>query len=74
MITRELLSTKAFNMFRDWTKNVNEVYPDITISIIDETCLVNDLINSIKKARLALLNKDKLEKRKILGLHHSSIE
>lgn len=58
---------KAFNMFRDWTMNVIESYPKLSLTIIDETIIVNDLIESIKAAREGILKEEKIENRAIQG-------
>ncbi len=67
MITNKDISEKAFNMFRDFTKNVKKKYPDVNLDILDETVLVNDLINTINKARKSLLSDEKKSKRQTKG-------
>lgn len=60
---KNVLQEIAFEMFRDFTKSVNEKHPEIKTSIINETKIVNDLISTIKAAKKKLKEKyqDKLE-------------
>lgn len=54
-------------MFRDWTKNVKSSYPDLEITIVDESVLVDDLVETIKSAKHALQSEEEDENRKIPG-------
>jgi hypothetical protein len=67
MVSRLEIAPKAFEMFRDFTKNVKQVYPDINLTIIDETLLVNDLVETVTKARVSLMHDEKKNKREIQG-------
>jgi hypothetical protein len=67
MITQKEISGKAFDMFRDWTKNVHKKYPELIIALLDESVLVQNLENAIKNAKKALLTEEKTEKRKTEG-------
>ncbi len=64
-MTKEELSTKAFSMFREWTKNAKNYYPELSFVIIDERILVNDLVSVIKKA-VNSLKKNLAEKNEVL--------
>ncbi|MEI6435608.1 MAG: hypothetical protein WCP32_12240 [Bacteroidota bacterium] len=67
MLTKNEISVKAFNMFRDWTKNVQQKYTELNLKILDETILVNDLIASANAAKKSLLKEESKEKRKQKG-------
>lgn len=61
------IQNTAFQMFRDWTRNAQEVYTELDFTIIDETILVNDLMNSIQSAVKSLKAEDKNNRREMLG-------
>lgn len=61
---RKRIAVIAFNLFRDWTKNAKEFYPDMDFTIIDETKLVEDLERTILLGISELQKEEKLEKRK----------
>lgn len=48
----------AFNLFRLWTKKVNEKYPERNIIIKDETPLLKNFESSLVGAILSLFNRD----------------
>jgi len=47
---KDKIQNVSFQMFRDWTAQAKEEYPDYDFTIIDETILVDDLTNSIQSA------------------------
>lgn len=63
MMTNKELQKRAFDMFRDFTEKV-KIIENINIEIIDESILVNDLLNAIGKAKRALFKEEKQNKRK----------
>ncbi|MFH1005643.1 MAG: hypothetical protein V1781_09180 [Bacteroidota bacterium] len=54
----------SFQMFRDWTKNAIKKYPDYDFTIIDESILLNDLIQTIKSAVKSLKEEEVLNRKK----------
>jgi len=67
MITKLTIASKAFEMFRDWSSIVKHYHPEISFCIIDETVLVNDLIDVITSAKKTLNSGKYIEDRKIVG-------
>ncbi len=59
LLTKEILAAKAFEIFRDWTKNAKLFYPELTFTIIDETLLVKDLTKGLTAARNNLYKEEK---------------
>ncbi len=57
---KEKIIKNAFQMFRDWTENAKEDYPQYDFVIIDEQKLVIDLEETIKSA-IKSLKKDERE-------------
>lgn len=69
-MTQELqdkIQKAAFQMFRDWTMNAKLKLPELDFTIIDETILVNDLINSIKSGVNSLKKEERESKREMQG-------
>lgn len=56
---KQNIAPKAFDMFRDWTKNAQKHYPDLDFTIIDESVLVQNLLNTIRSAKETLLKEEK---------------
>lgn len=57
----------SFQMFRDWTANAKEKYPDYDFTIIDETILVTNLTSSIQSAVNTLKKRSKNLKDKLMA-------
>ena len=66
-LTKEKIEKIAFDMFREWTQNAKKELPHLDFTIIDETKLVEDLRETIRKANSAIHNYEKVERRKQLG-------
>lgn len=64
---KESLAIKAFQMFRDWTKNAQSHYPNLDFTIVDESVLVKDLTDTIRSAKASLTKEEKEAKRAIPG-------
>jgi hypothetical protein len=50
----------AFDLFRRWTKNAQEKYPDKDFTIVDERLLLKDVEQQIRESTIALFNDDDL--------------
>jgi hypothetical protein len=59
-----VIQRSAFEMFRDWTKLALKRYPNMDFTIIDETILVNDTKDCIKKALKSLFSSKYAEERR----------
>jgi hypothetical protein len=67
MLSKKLIQAKAFELFREWRKRVVAEKPELDFTIKDETVLVEDLYESIRSARKALIEEEKRQKRVIKG-------
>ena len=57
----------AFEMFRDWTIEALERFPNMDFTIVDETGLVDDTKDAITKALRSLFSSEHKEERKDKG-------
>ena len=67
MISEQFILNKAFEIFRDWTKKIQQEYPNLDLNIKDETCLTENLLETIQNAKISLMKDEKAENRKIEG-------
>lgn len=67
MISKQFILDKAFGIFRDWTQKIQREYPNLDLTIKDETCLTENLLETIQNAQIALMKDEKAESRKIEG-------
>lgn len=63
----------AFELFRQWTKNVAFDYPELDFTIVDERVLVTDLKKSLKAALNSLMRIERAEKRDLPGYDYGFI-
>jgi hypothetical protein len=55
-VLEDSIQETAFSIFRNWTKNACDLYPDLSFEIKDERIIVNDLRDSITKALESLFD------------------
>jgi len=63
----------AFELFRQWTKNVASDFPELDFTIIDERKLVTDLEEALEGALNSLIKDDRTQKRAIPGYDYGFV-
>jgi hypothetical protein len=66
-LSKQLLQSKAFSIFRAWTVSARLSHPELNLTSRDEIVLCATLTEAIRKARTSLLKEEKADRRKIIG-------
>ena len=70
---KKIVRKIAFELFREWTKKALAKYSHNDFTIIDETCLIEDMEESLNNAISSLLKKERAEERTTPGYDYGFV-
>lgn len=73
MLTKVEIANKAFEIFRFWSAMAKDFFPQYRFDIIDETHLVQNLLESIQSAQKSLFAKKYTKNRILMGFDEGFI-